>query len=554
MLKKYKNLIKFNKYYKKQKNTIKFLLFCMLTASTLGLILTYSMSQRLIAVTELNKMNVAIFSASTIIIILFHHIGWYFWEKLSAKINNKVALEIRNDLYEKLLKTKYQKIKKLSSGYYVERLNDDVTEVSSFITNLMGTSIDGITNFSFLILIFILNYQSGLVIVCGVTIISFIDLIRIRKDLEFTKRIKETKEKYNSKINESFNGIKEIKCLGITNQILKNNSFLSGEISNLEREKATTSAFLSRVKTFLQYLLESILIILSIFYFIPNGNLSLVSLLIILNYIGFMFELIEYFSTLKNHFVEGEYKAKRLIEILENNDLEKFGDKKILSYGKKIEIKNLNYSYSDNISKIILKDINLKIEKNSLTLFSGKSGSGKSTLFGLLTKLNEVDDNKIFIDDICINEYSENQLRNQISIVNQEVFLINDSILNNIKMVKENATKKEVIEACKKANIYDEINSLPLKFDTIITENANNLSGGQKQRISIARALLKDSPIILFDEPTSGLDKINHEIFLNTIKKLKVEKIILIIAHKIDEETIFDNIYQLEDGKITKGK
>ncbi len=548
MFKRYKNLKKFNSYYKKYKNIIRLLLICMIIASSLGMALTYFMSQRLISLTELNLKSVLIFSGLTIVTILTHHIGWFYWEKLSAKINNLVCLDIKKELYSKILDTKYFNIKNFTSGYYIERLNEDVYEVSSFITTLMGTLVDAITNFSFLIIIFVLSYQSGIIITAGVIIICVIDFIRIKKNLEFTEKLKLLSEKYNTKITETVKGIKDIKCLGIKTEMIYKNTKLSKQISDIEIKKASTFAFYSRIKTFLQYLLEGILILVAVFYLIPQGNITVVVLLVVLNYIGFMFELIEYFTNLKNHLVNSEFKAERLQELFENNNLEKFGKMKKVKSISHLKITGLKYSYEDDKLKYVLKDINIDIRKNTLSLISGKSGSGKSTLFSLLTRLNTAEDNKILINDICINKYSEENFRSIISVVNQEIFLTNDTIYNNIKIANQNAADDEIFDACKKANIYEEIIKLPHKFETIVNENSSNLSGGQKQRIAIARAILKNSDIILFDEPTSALDKNNHESFYKMLVELKKNKIIIVIAHNCEKENIFDNKFYLENG------
>lgn len=276
----------------------------------------------------------------------------------------------------------------------------------------------------------------------------------------------------------------------------------------------------------------------------------IIALLTIITYNGFMYNMVGCFSLLKDYFIRGEYKAGRILEITNNVNTEKFGkyNKKIDNYS--IKVNDLSYFYEDSKDYKVLNDINFIVNSKTANVFIGSSGSGKSTLFGLLSKLLQCEDNKIFIGNIDINELSEQSFRNSICIVNQEPFLLNDTILNNLKIVNENASLDEIYNACKKANIYNEIKGFDKDFDTIVTENGNNLSGGQKQRISIARAILKDSPILLFDEPTSALDKRNQELFIETIKTLKKEKTILIIAHKLNDYKIFDKVYELKNGVL----
>ena len=248
-----------------------------------------------------------------------------------------------------------------------------------------------ITNFSFLILIFILNWQSGLIFLIGIIIIYLIELLKIKKDLIYTEKLKEYTEKYNSKINESISGIKDIKLLGIKQEMISTTNNINEQMSKIEIKRASNIAFHSRIKTFLQYLLETILIIFVIVYLIPEGMLSVVILLVVLNYIGMMFEVIEYLSILKSSFESGELKAKRLLEIIESKEIEEFlGDDKIFkSKENSIKVNNLSYNYKDNPNKRILKNIDFEIKGNSLNVFVGNSGSAKSTLFSLLCRLTK---------------------------------------------------------------------------------------------------------------------------------------------------------------------
>ena len=553
LTKKYKNLTKFMKYYKKQKKLICFLILVMVLSSSLGMALPYFYSKRLIGITDNYFNGVLLYSGLIILIITFHHLFWYLWEKLASVLTNKVSIDIRDDLTEKMINTNYQIMKHKTSGYYLERFNDDVDEVSSFLSNFLGTLVDTLTNFSFLILIFFLNYKCGILFLIGIIILYIIDSIKIKKDLLYTEKIKELNEIFNSKLNEDIKGIKDIKGLGIKEEIINSTQKISKELSTIKIKKDRTIALLSRIKTYMQYIIEAVLIIYSIGILIPNESITIVILLMILDYTGFMYDLVGFVATMKDHFVKSEYKSKRLLEILENKNIDEFGKTNNLdSY--QIIVNNLSYSYEDNKTKKVLKNISFKIKENTSNIFIGESGSGKSTLFGLLTKILNAPNNKIFIGNRDINKLSEKAFRENICIINQEPFLLNDTILNNIKIVKPNATYEEVINACKIANIYDEINMLENKFDTLVVENGNNLSGGQKQRIAIARAILKDSKILLFDEPTSALDKNNQTMFFDTINNLKQTKTILIIAHKFDSLDSFDNVFELKDGIINNKK
>ena len=261
-----------------------------------------------------------------------------------------------------------------------------------------------------------------------------------------------------------------------------------------------------------------------------------------------MYDTVGFFSKLKGYYVNGDYYSKRVLEITRSMDKEEFGEASNAITNGEITIKNLDFAYDD---KKILDNINLQLKANTLNVLIGSSGSGKSTLFLLLSKLYDVEDGNIFFDNVDINNINEKSFRENVCIVNQEPFIFSDTIFNNIKIVKPEASFEEVENACKLANIHSEIDSLEEGYDTILTENGTNLSGGQKQRIEIARAILKDSKIMLFDEPTSALDFENQEKLFSTLKELKQNKTIFIIAHKLNNYDCFDNVYELKGGKIS---
>jgi len=275
-----------------------------------------------------------------------------------------------------------------------------------------------------------------------------------------------------------------------------------------------------------------------------------VVLLMILNYRLFMFDTISAFSKIKQYYMQGDYKAGRILEIVNNKETENFGRDSIEIESCGIMVNNLSFGYGN---KPVLNNISFEVKPNTCSVFVGASGSGKSTLFGLLSKLAGAEDGKIFINGRDINGFTEQSFRSAVCIINQEPFIFNDTIENNIKIVKSNAAKNEIEDACEKANIHNEILSFINGYKMLINENGANLSGGQKQRIAIARAILKDTPVILFDEPTSALDKENQTLFFETIKKLKETKTILVIAHKLNSYEIFDNVFTLKNGKIEGG-
>ena len=193
---------------------------------------------------------------------------------------------------------------------------------------------------------------------------------------------------------------------------------------------------------------------------------------------------------------------------------------------------------------------NLEIKANKKIAIVGKSGGGKTTLFNLLLRLFDPVQGDIFIDNINIKDLDEESLRKHISIIRQDPFLFNKTILENFKIVNPDITLEEVREYCKKAYIDDYIMSLEKGYDTLIGEGGVNLSGGQKQRLAIARTLMKNSKIILFDEATSALDNESQEYIKNTINELSKTHTIIIIAHRLSTIKDADKIYLISDGQV----
>lgn len=183
---------------------------------------------------------------------------------------------------------------------------------------------------------------------------------------------------------------------------------------------------------------------------------------------------------------------------------EKFGNKNLSKFKGHIEFKDVNFSYEENIP--VLKNLNLEVLPNEVVGFVGPSGAGKSTIFNLISALNKPDSGEILFDGESINELTKDSIRGNLSVISQNAYIFNMSIEDNLRIIKKNATKKEIEKACKMACLDEFIESLPNKYKTIVGEGGVTLSGGQRQRIAIARALLLNTEVLFFDEATSSLD------------------------------------------------
>lgn len=258
-----------------------------------------------------------------------------------------------------------------------------------------------------------------------------------------------------------------------------------------------------------------------------------------LDYVGMLMEAIKDFNL----------SASRVFQIIDSDTKEVFGTEHLEHINGDFEFEHVNFSYVEN--EPILKDISFKIKANETVSFVGKSGSGKSTIFNLLCKLYEPDSGVITIDGKNIQELDKDSIRGNISIINQNPYIFNMSIKENLTIVKEGLTEEDMVEACKIACLHDFIMSLPNGYDTVVGEGGVALSGGQRQRLAIARALVQKTEIILFDEATSALDNETQRDIQNAINNMKGEYTILIIAHRLSTVINSDRLIYIEDGKIT---
>ena len=250
---------------------------------------------------------------------------------------------------------------------------------------------------------------------------------------------------------------------------------------------------------------------------------------------------------------DGGIYAKRIFHLLEGFEegfelFPAFTDTTNYTNNLDIEIKDLTFAYDDK--NYVLENFNLYVKENTKVALVGESGSGKSSILNLLNKSYDIEKGKIFISGIDVCDYCKDQLRNMIAIVPQDPYIFNFTIKENLKIIKPNASDDEIELACKEAQIHDFILSLPNGYETQLGEGGVLLSGGQRQRLSIARAFLKDCPIMIFDEATSALDNENQQKIKDIIDQISKNKTVIIVAHRLSTIIDTDVIHFIKDKQI----
>lgn len=473
----------------------------------------------------------------------------YFSNCFSQVVFRETMVLMQKSLGDAMLKLETKVIDDDGSGVFIQRLTNDVSLLSdefSSINNYFGNII---TNIGIFVAIFVINKWIFLYSVLYTILLYYIFKKRNYLYNEKKKIYKKEAEITTGFIGELVRGIRDIKMLNSEKSFLNkmednvvslNNS--AYDMNTVQRNYTLISGF---TYDFGDFILQFI-IGLSILYekiTIPNG-------IILFNYSGRVIDLGRTLDSFSKEIKDFNLASERVFSIIDSDDYKKeeFGSIHLKKVNGDFEFKNVSFAYDKNK---VLKNLNFKINANETVAFVGKTGAGKTTIFSLLCKMYDNYEGEITIDNIDIKKLDKDSIRGNITIISQNPYIFHMSIKDNLKLVKGNLTKKEMIEACKAASLHDFIMTLPKKYDTIIGEGGVNLSGGQKQRLAIARALVQKTEIILFDEATSALDNETQMHIQKAIENMKNEYTILIIAHRLSTIINADRILFLDNGKIT---
>lgn len=460
----------------------------------------------------------------------------------------KFSKNVIKDLYKKISDMPAVAFEEMGVGEFINRLTTDPDRVMELLNKLVRM----LCRLIVVIVVIVISFNASLIL--GLEIIIFCIIMgyisykffpKIQKEQENIKKYSDLQVK---SATENLTGIREIKALGIKRNIEKR-LFDNIDKNFISQRKIKRYETIYYNLNGLMYFLLQLMILGTAGYLVIKGKLSYALFIVIESYIWRIDGVVESLSDFGINYNKVKVSLNRIDEIINNRKYkdEKFGKKVLKNTKGIIEFKDVSFKYDED-EDYTLKNLNLKIEPNKKIAIVGRSGNGKSTIFNLLLRYFDASIGKVLVDGINIKDLTEESLRNNISIIRQSPFLFNMSIIDNFKVVKEDATLDEVREVCKKAYIDDYIMSLPNQYETIIGEGGVNLSGGQKQRIAIARTLLINTKIILFDEATSALDNESQEYIKQTIDNLILDHTVIIVAHRLSTIVDADIICVIEDG------
>ena len=488
-------------------------------------------------------------AAFIFIVYSIQHLLWFMSRIVYKKYIVNVVYGIQKELMKETFKLSSECFDEHGTGIFIDRLRQDTNVIANIFDDLANILIQIFSNLGIFIVIFTISKIMFLYFVlCGIN--EFIvSKKRIKIYYERFGEIRDLEEKNTGLVAELIRGVRDVKVLNSTDVFMKKFDKRVSEVNDknikLTIKNNKFYLFSEEINEVLDYLFYFIGVMLTNFNLLTASNFVVLYMYrskarYLFTYIVSMMESIKTFN----------FSANRVYEIIDGEKFskEKFGNIKLKHINGDFEFKNVSFAYKKE--KEILHNISFKVKANTTVAFVGKSGSGKSTIFSLLNKLYNVDDGKIFIDGYDINTLTKDSIRNNMSIITQNPYIFNLSIRDNLLLVKEKVSEKEMIKACKTACLHDFIMSLPNGYDTIVGEGGITLSGGERQRLAIARALIKKTEIILFDEATSALDNETQEKIQKAIHNLKGKYTILIIAHRLSTIVNSDKIIMIDKGKI----
>ena len=546
----YENLKSIKPFYAPYK--LKIVLFSVFAFASGAFALTYPYvsSEIILNLTSKNFSEMTKFCIILLSFIIANSVIYFMSDFFYARVTNGLFFDLRKSVISKMMSLRLSVIYDKGSGYFLERLNEDTKELSNNRLDIIKQFIHLVVNLGFVSYIVVLNWQIGLIFFAGIILLIVLEHLRVSKLLANKKLGKRAGEKVKVAENEIIKGVKEIKGLNAKESLLTRHSNVNGKYVKIKYNREIYDKRMQKIIDVAKAVLDFALLVIAGLYLIPKGKIELLAVLVIYNYKGNIYDLIAGFAKIRDYHVNGELASKRLNEVIKAHDeaFDSFGDKTLDKPIEKIEFCKVAFDYDSK--KPILKDISFTISKNSLVGFVGSSGSGKTTIFNLLTNFYKKKGGEILINGIPFDELSETTVRDNISLVLQDPYIFNDTLINNVKIAKPEASDEDVVNVCKLAELDDEIMLMENGYETMLGESGTNLSGGQKQRLEIARVLLKDTGVILFDEATSALDKINLNKINSLLLKLKDTKIILVIAHRLAVMRLCNEVFALDNGII----
>ena len=479
-------------------------------------------------------------------------ISLYMAKLLMINVSEEVKKNLQTNMLKSFIKADTEIIESNHSGKYISNLNFDVNQITKMLADaFLSIFKDGLTLIGLLCVMFIQNWKLSLIAIIMIPLASITAKVVGKRMSKISTQAQEKSGDLNRYLIDLFKNHKILKIFQRENfENMRSEKF----VNDLKEKSAKISAVYIR-STPVMEILTGVMIAILIFY---SGKLIISGELAINNFFSFLAAMMLAYQPVKtltkvNVAIEqGLAAANRILPIIDiSNEINLNEDKDKLNISEgSIIFENVDLTYKSNPENKVLQNVNVNFTGGKMTALVGHSGSGKSTLLNMIPRIYAPTDGTIHLDNQDISKFNLASLRGQISIVDQNTTLFDDTVLNNIKYARPEATNEEVYKAAEQSMCSEFINNLENGYQTMIGENGVKLSGGEKQRLSISRAFLKKSKIILLDEATSSLDSETEEKIQKALSQLTLDKTTIVIAHRISTILNSDKIYVVDGGKI----
>lgn len=493
-----------------------------------------------------------IMAAVIIALFLFKNLFNYWAMYFITFLRNGVLKDIRNAMYKKSLELPLSFFSEKRKGDVISRITSDVLEIQhSFLSILEVVVREPLTIVFTILAMFAISTELTIFVFIFVPV-SGVIISKVGKTLKkSSQKASEEQGYFMSIIEESLSGLKVIKSFNSEktfNDKFQDSTQKFYELNNTILNRQNLSSPLSE---FLGIVTIAVLLVYGGHLVLGEGTLTGASFIA---YIGMAYNILtpaKAMSKASYALKRGNAAAERVLQVLEENNPITSKENAIAktTFEDAITVENISFKYEDDY---VLKDFTLTVPKGKQVALVGQSGSGKSTIANLLTRFWDINEGTIKIDNQDIRDVELSDLRNLIGLVTQDSILFNDTIKNNLKLGKEDATDEQIIDALKIANAYEFVKDLPNGIETNIGDAGNKLSGGQKQRLSIARAVLKNPPIMILDEATSALDTESEKLVQVALENMMKNRTSIVIAHRLSTIQKADLIVVMQKGKIVE--
>lgn len=465
-------------------------------------------------------------------------------------MSRHIEFDLKNEVFKQYENLSQNFYKQNRTGDLMNRISEDVSKVRMYVGPAVMYTINTIIRFAIVIL-YMYNV-SPLLTLYTILPLPILSYAIFKLSTEINKR-STTFQQYLSKVSsftqEIFSGVRVIKAYSLEEQHQNNMVDLAQESKHKSLDLAKVQSLFGPLMLALIGISNLVVIYFGGLMYIHGTIKSIGTIAEFILYVNMLTWPVASLGWVSSMVQEAEASQKRLNEFLKiEPEIKNKNPNQSVIEGA-ITFENVSYTYEDTNIKAI-QNISFSVKKGETLAILGKTGSGKSTILSLISRLYDVTEGKITIDNKEISNLNLFDLRNSIGIVPQDAFLFSDTIKNNIKFGKEDATDTEVHKAAKSAVVHDNIIGFNNKYDTILGERGITLSGGQKQRVSIARAIIKNPPILLFDDCLSAVDTETEETILNNLNEICKDKTTIIVSHRVSSAKNADKIIILEDGKI----